>query len=104
MYEISSCDPRSVAFQAQQEFPQDVYADAPSDSADLEALYDALRRQREGLEYVTEILEYVPPTTTTTTTAAATTASRMMCSILLFLLICVDGCCTDCNIGKTCEI
>ena len=103
MYEISSCDPRSVAFQAQQEFPQDVYADAPSDSADLEALYDALRRQREGLEYVTEILEYVPPTTTTTT-AAATTASRMMCSILLFLLICVDGCCTDSTTGKMCEI
>ena len=89
-----------MAFQAQQEFPQDVYADAPSDSADLEALYDALRRQREGLEYVTEILEYVPPTTTT----AATTASSMMRSILLFLLICVDGCCTDCTIGKTCEI
>jgi len=41
--------------QAQQEFPQDVYADAPSE-ADLEALYDALRRQREGLEYITDIL------------------------------------------------
>ncbi len=41
--------------QAQQEFPQDVYSDAPSE-ADLEALYDALRRQREGLEYITDIL------------------------------------------------
>jgi len=40
---------------AQQEFPQDVYSDAPSE-ADLEALYDALRRQREGLEYITDIL------------------------------------------------
>lgn len=44
--------------QAQQEFPQDVFAEAPSE-ADLESLYDALRRQREGLEYITDILAYV---------------------------------------------
>ena len=36
--------------------PQDVYADASYDAQEMEALYDALRRQREGLEYVTEIL------------------------------------------------
>lgn len=44
-----------LPLQAQQEFPQDVYSEAPSE-ADLEALYDALRRQREGLEYITDIL------------------------------------------------
>jgi hypothetical protein len=33
-----------------------VYTDVPYDAAELEALYDALRRQREGLEYVTDIL------------------------------------------------
>lgn len=47
--------------QAQQDFPQDVYAEGYSslgagDSQDLDALCDALRRQREGLEYVTEVL------------------------------------------------
>jgi len=41
---------------AQQDMPQDVYADASYDAQEMEALYDALRRQREGLEYVTEIL------------------------------------------------
>lgn len=41
--------------QHQQEAPQDVYA-LVFDESELESLYDALRRQREGLEYITEIL------------------------------------------------
>jgi hypothetical protein len=39
----------------QQEHASDVYADVPREQ-DLESLYDALKRQREGLEYITEIL------------------------------------------------
>lgn len=47
-----------IALQRQQEVPQDVYAQV-FDESELESLYDALRRQREGLEYITEILTYV---------------------------------------------
>jgi hypothetical protein len=39
----------------QQEFPTDAYTETCSEE-DLQVLCDTLRRQREGLEYVTDIL------------------------------------------------